>query len=199
MATVDRWSTLSRWRLVARHALLTFLACLALAGQSACGVRYTYVVPAGDLVRHPISEAPATLRTARGEVVRTAVERVSFDDGRYADLRDRWSFERVTQAARTATGTAQLTVARRSFAAERGAWIGAAAVGVVGAILMGLAGTTVLCVDGCDSLPGAFALGALLGAGGGAIVGVFLGGTIGALVDVTRTAPQPATLVGADP
>jgi hypothetical protein len=166
---------------------------LALAAPSACGARYVYVVPVGDLVRHPVANTAVTLRTAEGDVVRTTVEWVTFADGRYADLRHRSPGERITQAARASTGTARLTVARRSFASRSGAIGGAMVVGILGALVGGLFGAT-RCIDGCPNIPLAVTLGALFGAGSGAAGGGGLGWLLGAAVDAQRTAAQPATL-----
>ncbi len=170
------------------------LVWLALVGPSACSTRYVYAVPVGDLVRHPVADTAVTLRTSEGAVVHTTVERVRFDDGRYADLHRRGLGERITQAARASRGTAYLTVAERSFAARDGAVVGATVVGILGAVVMGVfAGA--LCIDGCDSIPVQVTLGALIGAGGGAAVGGGVGWLFGAVMDTQRTAAQPATLI----
>ena len=102
---------------------------LALVGPSACSTRYVYTVPVGDLVRRPVADTAVTLRTSEGAIVRTTVERLTFDDGRYADLPRPGLGDRITQAARASTGTAFLTVAQRSSAArdaDRRALIGRA-------------------------------------------------------------------------
>jgi hypothetical protein len=170
------------------------LAWLALVGPSACSTRYVYAVPVGDLVQHPVADTAVTLRTSEGAVVHTTVERVSFEDGRYADLRRRGLGERITRAARASTGTAYLTVAERSFAARDGAVVGATVLGILGGLVMGLfAGTR--CIDGCDSIPVQVTLGALLGACAGAAGGGGLGWIFGAAIDTQRTAAQPATLI----
>jgi hypothetical protein len=170
------------------------LVGFALVGPSACSTRYVYAVPVGELVQHPVADTPVTLRTSEGAVVHTTVERVRFDDGRYADLRRRGLGERITQAARASTGTAQLTVAQRSSAARDGAVLGATVAGLLGALVMGLiAGSR--CVDGCASVPVQVTLWALIGAGGGAALGGGLGWLFGAVMDTQRTAAQPATLI----
>jgi hypothetical protein len=179
-----------------RRARLALLLSLAFTAAPACGARYVYVVPVGELARHPVADTTVALRTADGDVVRTTVERVSFDDGRFADLRRPGLGERVTQAARASTGTAWLTVSQRSFAARDGAVGAAAAVGLLGALVGGLAWGA-LCVDGCGSTSVQVALGTLLGAASGAGVGASLGGLVGAAIDAQRTAAQPATLLDA--